>query len=50
LRFQFRQPLGPALGIPQKSHRILIMHEENEGHVRERRAFARLGPSRIMAG
>ena len=27
LRFQFGQPLGPALGVPQKSHRILIMHE-----------------------
>jgi hypothetical protein len=27
LRFQLRQPLRPALGIPQKGHRLLIMHE-----------------------
>ncbi len=40
LRFQFGQPLRPALGIPQKSHRILIMHEENEGNVTENRAVA----------
>ena len=27
LRFKLRQPLRPALGIPQKRHRILIMHD-----------------------
>ena len=27
LRFQFCQPLRPALGIPQKGHRLLIMHD-----------------------
>ena len=27
LRFKLGQPLRPALGIPQKSHRILIMHD-----------------------
>ena len=27
LRFQLGQPLRPALGIPQKSHRISIMHD-----------------------
>ena len=27
LRLQLRQPLRPAFGIPQKSHRLLIMHD-----------------------
>ena len=27
LRFQLSQPLRPALGIPQKGHRLLIMHD-----------------------
>jgi len=27
LGFQFRQPLRPALGIPQKGHLISIMHD-----------------------
>ena len=27
LRLKLGQPLSPALGIPQKSHRISIMHE-----------------------
>jgi hypothetical protein len=27
LGFQLSQPLRPALGIPQKGHRDLIMHD-----------------------
>ncbi len=33
LRFQLGQPLRPALGIPQKSHRILIMHERIQNSI-----------------
>ena len=40
-RFQFGQPLRPALGVPQKGHRVLIMHDAAyEGRLRR----ARLAP------
>ena len=34
LRFKLGQPLRPALGIPQKSHRLLIMHDADKELIR----------------
>jgi hypothetical protein len=31
LRLQLLEPLRPTFGIPQKSHRILIMHDGDSG-------------------
>ena len=36
LRLQLRQPLRPAFRIPQKSHRLLIMHDRNKELIRGR--------------